>query len=156
MNGNKCRNDESSVPEQSDEKTVVVFQTAFQKRFLIKTVKSSDSNFDIELKEMKQRPNETIQIYYKRFLALMVRYEVKDRLMTECLSTLESAILDITMKTVVLQEIIRGLTVVDRFFRELFVLAEDADRSRRKFQKLMEEENRFRELEFYKESIRTR
>ena len=147
--------------EDPTPESVTAFRNLFQERFPAKTVETSNTSFDTELGEMKQKPDETINSYHKRLLALMLRYGVKDRPLAGSLSLLESAILDVIMKTFVRgllddevrKETIRGLSAAGRSLRGLCSLAEDADRSKKEFQKLMEEENKSRELEFYKDMV---
>lgn len=46
-----------------------------------------------------------------------------------------------------------GFTIANRSLRELCALAENADRSKHELQKLMEEENKSMELQFYKDMV---
>lgn len=91
----------------------------------------------------------------------MLRYGVKDRSVARNLFILESAILDVIMKTFVRsllndevrKKTIRGLFTAERFLRGLCSLAKNADKFKKEFQKLMKEENKTRELKFYKDMM---
>jgi hypothetical protein len=124
-------------------------------------VKFTFLSFDTELSEIRQKFDETIIVYYKRFLIFMLRIDVKDRSSSEALSFLKSATLDVIMKTFVKElhddevrkETIRDLTSAERSLRELCTLTENADRSKKEFRKFMKEENKNRKLKIYKNMI---
>ena len=78
------------------------------------------------------------------------------------LSLLESATLDVIMKAFVKglfddevrKDTIRGLTTTGRSLRGLCTLAEDADRAKKELHKLLDEEHKTRELDFYRDVVR--
>ena len=131
--------------DDSTEKTISAFKTLFQKRFSAKTVKSSTINFHTELGEFRQKTNESINAYYKRMLNFMSRVAARDRSVVERLSLLKETTLGEIIKTFVRElhdgdvkkKIIRGLIIFDRSLRELFAIAENADRSKKKMKKIM-------------------
>ena len=102
-------------------------------------------NFDTELGEMKQKPNEIINSYHKRLLALMLKYEIKNRLLTENLFFLKFVILNVIMKIFVRdllnnevrKKTIRELFAAENFFRRLCSLTKNVNKSKKKFQKFM-------------------
>ncbi len=124
-------------------------------------MKFTSLSFDTELSEIRQKSNEIIIVYYKRFLTFMLRVDAKDRSAIEALSLLKSAILDVIMKTFVRElhdddvrkKTIRELIAADRSLRRLCTMTENANRSKREFRKLMKKENKSRKLKFYKEMI---
>jgi phosphoenolpyruvate carboxylase len=105
--------------------------------------------------------DEFINVYYKGFTALMLRVKAKDRIIdTESsLFLLESVTLNVVMKSFVRdllnddiqKQTIRELIIINRSLKELCNLAEDANRAKKKFHKLMKEKNKTKELAFYKE-----
>lgn len=147
--------------EDSIVESVVTFRNLFQKQFSTKTIKTFSTSFDIELEEMKQKSKKLIEAYHKRFLTLMLRYGVKNRSIASNLFLLKSVILDVIMKTFVRgllddevrKKTIRGLFTTKKSLRGFCSLTKNADRSKREFQKLMKEENKSRELKFYRNMI---
>lgn len=127
--------------------SIIIFKTLFQERFSAKTMKSSIVNFHVELKDLRQGSNKIINAYYKRVLALMSRVAVKDCLNSkaERLSPLKKATLSVILKSFardlhdvkIRKKIIKNLIIVDRFFRQLYSLAENTNKSKKKLQKLM-------------------
>ena len=138
--------------------SVISFRNLFQKKFFVKTVKIFNISFDTKLKEMKQKSNEIINSYHKRFLILMLKYEIKNRFLTENLFFLKFVILNVIMKIFVRgllndeikKKTIRELFAAKKFFRKLCSLTKNVDRSKKKFQKFMKKKNKFRKLKFYK------
>jgi hypothetical protein len=117
---------------------------------------------DTKLNDLRQLHDEFISAYYKRLTALMLRVNARDRIDTESLlSLLEFVTLNVIMKSFVRdflnddtrKKTIRELIMTDRSLKELCNLAEDADRAKKKFHKLMKEKNKTRELAFYKKMI---
>ncbi|MCJ1464755.1 hypothetical protein MMC07_003368 [Pseudocyphellaria aurata] len=147
--------------EEPTTESVTTFRNLFQERFPAKTVESSSLDFYTELNELKQRHDESISSYHKRVSALMLRVGAKYRSTSGTLSLLESATLDVIMKSFVRglydnevrKETIRGLIVTGRSLRGLVSLAEDADRSKRELKKLLDEESKTIEFQFYRDII---
>jgi hypothetical protein len=134
----------------------------FCERFSAKSIKSFIVSFDTKLNDLKQLHDEFINAYYKRLTALMLRVNVKDKIDTESsLSLLEFVTLNVIMKSFVRdllnddirKKTIRDLIMTDRFFKNLCNLTKNVDRVKKKFHKLMKEENKTRELIFYKKMI---
>lgn len=96
-------------------------------------MKLSAISFHTELKEFRQKSDETINIYYKRFLILMTRDKIRNRSIVNNLSILKISTLEIILKSFALRlfdENMRKKTICDfivsnKFFRELCVLAEN-------------------------------
>ena len=150
--------------EKRTAETAFAFRNLFQERFPARSIDLPTVSFDIELSELKQRPDEPISSYYKRFTALMLRVGARDRPAAglAVLSLLESATLDVIMKAFikglfddeVRKDTIRGLTTTGRSLRGLCTLAEDADRAKKELHKLLDGEHKTRELEFYRDVVR--
>ena len=115
-------------------------------------------SFDTELKKMKQKSNEIINSYYKRLLILMLKYEIKNRFLTENLFFLKFVILNVIMKTFVRdllndeirKKTIRELFAAERFFRKLCSLTENVDRSKKNFRNSWKKKKNFENWSFTK------
>lgn len=124
-------------------------------------------SFDSEMAELKQGPNESLLAYYKRITALMSKVGARDRARSSStpaptpLSPLESAMLD-----TILRAFIRGLNddgikrsavahIVssDRSLFGVYTAAEEARRAKIELQKLKQEEQKLKDLEFYRSLV---
>lgn len=140
---------------------VFSFRILFQERFFAKIVEFPAVTFHIELDDFRQNSDEIIDAYHQRLLNLMFKIIVRDRPTTEKLSLLKKTTLRKITKAFaknlldedVRRETIRDLIISDRFLRELFLIAENADRSKRKMKKIMEKKNRVMKLEFYRDFV---
>ena len=64
--------------EEFTEKTIFIFKILFQKRFSVKTVKSSAVNFHTEFEKFRQKTDESINAYHKRMLNFMSKIVVRN------------------------------------------------------------------------------
>lgn len=103
---------------------VSTFKDLFQQRFPSKFAALPTKSLNQQLSELHQRADETIDAYYKRTCALMLRVGARDRLGEEKLSLLEVSTLDSILKAFIKgladdnirRDTIRGLGArVDRF-----------------------------------------
>ena len=116
-------------------------------------------SFDIELAELHQRTDEPLATYCKRVTNIMQRVGAKDRPTSGTLTLLESAILDTILRAFirgltdieVRREATRGMASSDRSLRSIYNLAEEARRTNLEIQKMLEEEMKTEELDFYKQ-----
>ena len=97
---------------------VTTFRNLFQERFPAEAVEAPAVSFDLELSELHQRQDETIDSYYKKVCSLMLRVGARDQPSDPCseLSLLESATLDIIIKAFVkglADEDVKKDTIVD-------------------------------------------
>ena len=74
--------------------TVDQLTSLLRERFPAKTVEVTPMSFDIELSDLRQKPNESLTSYYTRTLNLMQKYGAKDRSPTVLLTLAESSLLD--------------------------------------------------------------
>ena len=86
-------------PEMTPTQQIIQqFRAVFCERFPSKAVKATSIPSDIEITELRQRPEETLSTYYKRVLNLMQRVRAKDRPASTpntAFTLLESSMLDI-------------------------------------------------------------
>ena len=148
--------------------TVDDFKTLFCERFPIKAVEITPVPFDVELADLRQKPEESLASYYKRTTGLMQRVGLKDRQVATpnllpTLSPVESAMLDTVMRTFIRglanpeirMEATRAMSSGDRSLRMIYNLAEEARRTNIEIQKLHDEESRTDELQFLRDLVRT-
>ncbi len=115
--------------------SLIALKNLFQERFFAKIVNFTSHSFDTKLNEIRQKSNEFIISYYKRFLTLMLRIEVKNRLSIETLFLLKSTILDVIMKTFVREllnddvrkKIIKDFVMIEKSFCELCTMTKNAN-----------------------------
>lgn len=142
--------------------TVDSFKSLFCERFPSKAVEVTPVPFDVELSDLRQKPDEPLATYYKRITNLMQRVGAKDRPAASSgttLTLLESAMLDTILRafirglidTNVRKEATRGMASSDRSLKVIYNLAEEARRTNIEVQKLFEEEVKHDELVFYKQ-----
>ena len=142
--------------------TVDNFKTLFCERFPTKAVEITPVPFDVELADLRQKPEEPLVAYYKRTTSLMQRVGLKDRQVTATLPTLtpvESAMLDTVMRAFIRglanpeirKEATRAMASGDRSLRMIYNLAEEARRTGIEIQKMHDEETKTDELQFYKD-----
>jgi hypothetical protein len=109
-------------------------------RFSTKAVELSPIPFDVELSELRQRPDETLASFYKRVTNLMQRVGAKDRsalASSTTLTLLKSAMLDTILRAFITEisdhavqrEATRGMAATDRSLRSIYNLAEEANES---------------------------
>lgn len=73
-----------------------------EKKFPAKPKDDNQKSFITELRELRQEPEETITVYYKRVLKMMAQVDVRDRptsTVDERLSFLEESMLDTILET---------------------------------------------------------
>ena len=144
--------------------TVDSFKTLFCERFPTKAVEITPIPFDVELADLRQKPEEPLVAYYKRTTGLMQRVGLKDRQVATTLPTLtsvESAMLDTVMRAFIRglinpeirMEATRAMASGDRSLRMIYNLAEEARRTNVELQKLHDEEAQSDELQFYKSLV---
>ena len=137
--------------------SIIAFRNLFQKRFSVKTIKIFNISFDTKLRKMKQKSNEIINLYHKRFLILMLKYEIKNRFLTKNLFFLKFVILNVIMKIFVRdflndeirKKTIRELFAVEKSLQKLCLLTKNVDKSKKKISEV-HEKKKFRKLKFYK------
>ncbi len=147
------------------EATVNNFRTVFCEAFPSREIEASPIPFEVELAELHQRPNEALSAYYKRVSALMKGVGAKDRPASTPaspgLSPLESAFLDTVLRAFIRgltdqeirKEATRGMAQADRSLLGIYSLAEEARRTSLEIQKLLDEEAKTDELQFYKSLV---
>ena len=149
---------------KSDFNSVVYFKNLFQKRFFIKSSKINQINFDSELQNFRQRENEFLLTYYKRILFMMQRIEVKNKSTSEpniLLNFLKIVMFDFIIKIFIRKLIddqvklnfTKMLIFSERFFREMYILAEKFRRIKKKFQKFKDEQIKQKKLNLLKNVI---
>ena len=152
-----------SDPEPT-QATVENFKALFCERFPTKAVEITPVPFDVELADLRQKPEEPLVAYYKRTTGLMQRVGLKDRQVATPLPTLtsvESAMLDTVMRAFIRglanpeirMEATRAMASGDRSLRMIYNLAEEARRTNIEIQKLHDEESKTDELQFYKDLV---
>ncbi|KAL8646371.1 MAG: hypothetical protein Q9210_006179, partial [Variospora velana] len=123
---------DSPAPTEGD---VASIRSLLQERFAAKSV-------DIDL---VQKADESIANYYKRTMNLMQRIGAKDRPATGSYSLMETAVLDSVVRAFVKgTPRCRGQT--DFSLRSIYLLAEEARRTKAEVSKLISEESKDREL----------
>jgi hypothetical protein len=145
------------------ELTIAHFKSLFQERFPAKSLEISPVSFDVELNDLRQRPDESLLAYYKRVLCMMQRVGAKDRPTANAgvLSLLESAMLDTILRAFikgiadedVRRDSTKMLASSERSLRGVYALAEESRRTKLELQKLRDEEAKSKELDFYREVV---
>lgn len=145
--------------ENPTSESVTTFKRLFQEKFPAEKEDLSTINFDFELNKLQQQPAESISSYYNRTISLMSTVGARDRLAdNSTLSPLESAILDIIMKAFIKglandeikRDVIKGISIDHRSLRELYTLAENANRAKTVYKELLDEIETKRDLIFYR------
>ena len=140
------------------------FRAVFCERFPSKAVKATYIPSDIEITELRQRPEETLSTYYKRVLNLMQRVRAKDRPASTpntAFTLLESSMLDIILRASIRglnnheirKEATRDMASTDRSLYMIYNLAEEARRTNAEIQKLLNEKVKSDQLSFYKSLV---
>ena len=146
------------------DQTIERFRALFYERFPSKVMELSLVPFDIEITELHQRTGESITIYYKRVINIILRVSIKDRLVPPTINTLGSLkaiILNTILKAFIKgltdykirKEATRGIASIDRSLLIIYNLAKEARRTNTKIKKLYNKESRSDELAFYKNLI---
>ena len=112
----------------------------------------------MELAELKQKPDDTLNTYYSRALNLMQKYGAKDRSAGRILSLAESSLLDTFLRQwvrgltdpKVKQKAAEGIAALDASLRKVYTLATEARRANLELAKLLEDESKENDLIFYK------
>ncbi len=122
-------------------------------------------SIDVELIELKQKPDEILVSYYKRVTSLMQRVDARNRsisssshLFESILFFLKSTMLNIILRTFIRElfeseirrEATRDMISSDRSLRIIYQLIEKTRRINIEIQKLYDEEVRQNELSFYR------
>ena len=147
--------------EEPTKATVDTFKALLCERFPSKAAEQAPVPFDVELAELRQKPDESLVNYYKRVLNLVNRFGGRDRPTTSSLSSWESAMLDTVLRAFlrgiidldVRREATKGMGSPERSLRSIYTLAEEARRTNLDIQKMLEEEVKSDELAFYKDLV---
>lgn len=110
------------IDPDSTVQTVLTFKDLFQQWFPSKFAALPTKSLNQQLSKLHQRADETINAYYKRTCALMLRVGARDRLRDEKLSLLEVSTLDSILKAFmkglandnIRRDTIRGLGTVGK------------------------------------------
>ena len=145
--------------ENPTQNTIDSLRSLLCERFPAKAVEVTPVPFNVELAELQQRTDEPLSSYYKRVTGLMQRVGAKDRTAGIRLSLLESAMLDNIMRAfikgmadhTIRQEAARSMVSTDRLLRNIYNVAEETRRANIEVQKLLNEELKADELDFYKQ-----
>ena len=148
-------------PTQDD---VTMFKSLLCERFPSKAVELYPVPFSVELSELKQKDEESLNSYYKRVSTLMQRVGAKDRPQAPVaigvqpgLSMLEAAMLDTILyafikglnDTAVRKEATRAMTSSDRSLKTVYNTAEEARRTNIEIETMLREEQKADKLQFY-------
>ena len=152
--------------ENPTQNTVTLFKTRFIQKYPARLAESAPFNFDAEMADLRQGPEETLLMYYRRTLGSLQRVGGRDRPLVPSpenpmLSSLESVTLDTVIRSFVRgisdidvkREAIRGSSVLSRSLQGTYNVAEEARRSKLEFAKVKEEEDRQHELEFLRKVV---
>ena len=152
----------TSEPATRD--SVANFRSLLCERFPAKSSEVATVSFNTELSELKQQ-DESLSAYYERVSAMMQRVGARDRPHSQTpgtqLTLLEEAMLDNIMRSFlkgladpdVCREATRGLASVDSSLRGIYMLAEQARRTKEEFSRLEKEQFKSRENEMLRSII---
>ena len=152
----------TSEPPTRD--SVANFRSLLCERFPAKSTEVAPVSFNTELSELKQQ-DESLSAYYERVSAMMQRVGARDRPHSQApgtqLTLLEEAMLDNIMRSFlkgladpdVCREATRGLASVDSSLRGIYMLAEQARRTKEEFSRLEKEQFKSRENEMLRSII---
>ena len=129
--------------------------------FSSREVEVSLISFEIKLIKLHQRLNELLFIYYKRICNFIKGVSAKNKLISmsaAVFSLFESTMLDIILRSFIRniddheirKKVIKDMIIIDRFFRFVYNLVEEARRINVKIQKFAKEKSKSNELLFYK------
>ena len=95
------------TPEPTQD-TVNTFKSLFCEMFPSKAVEVTSVPYDLEVRELRQKPEESLNQYQKRVINLMTRIGARDRLPNVQLTPVESTMLDF-----ILRSFINGITDIE-------------------------------------------
>ncbi|KAF6238681.1 hypothetical protein HO173_003187 [Letharia columbiana] len=154
----------TEAEHSGSQQTIQQFRAIFCEKFPSKAVEVSAIPFDVEIADLHQRPEESLASYFKRVTNLMQRVGIKDRpaaTPSAAFSLLESTMLDTILRAFIRglndqeirKEATRGMASSDRSLHMVYNLAEEARRTNAEIQKLLDEESRSDQLQFYKSLV---
>ena len=145
--------------------TVEDFRALFCESFPSQEIEISPISFEVELAELHQRPEEPLSSYYKRVCALLKEVGARDRPASTstlpALTKMESTFLDTVLRAFnrglndpeLRKEATRAMAHPDRSLLGLYTLAEETRRTSLEVRKLLDEEAKTDELQFYKSLV---
>ncbi|KAF6240298.1 hypothetical protein HO173_001909 [Letharia columbiana] len=143
----------TEVENAGSQQTIQQFRAIFCEKFPSKAV---ETYINV--------PKESLASYFKRVTNLMQRVGIKDRpaaTPSAAFSLLESTMLDTILRAFIRglndqeirKEATRGMASSDRSLHMVYNLAEEARRTNAEIQKLLDEESRSDQLQFYKSLV---
>ncbi|KAL9076268.1 MAG: hypothetical protein Q9161_000984 [Pseudevernia consocians] len=129
---------------RSTQQIIQHFRAVFCERFPSKAVKATSIPSDIEITELRQRPEETLSTYNKRVLNLMQRLNAGYHMRAFIRGLNDHEIR---------KEATRDMASTDRSLYMIYNLAEEARRTNAEIQKLLDEEVKSDQLSFYKSLV---
>ncbi|KAL8795801.1 MAG: hypothetical protein Q9182_007484 [Xanthomendoza sp. 2 TL-2023] len=146
-------------PEKSD---VTNIRNQLQERFPAKSTDTVAVPFNVELSDLHQKTDDSIQSYYNGTLNLMQRIGAKDHPIDGSYSPLEATVLDNVVRTFVKgladtdvrRDAYKGLGRHDYSLKGVYIAAEEARRTKAEVSKLLEEESKEKELNILRSMVR--
>lgn len=118
-------------------------------------------SLDLELSELKQKHDEPLNAYYRRASTLLARMGAKNRGPNVSLSLIKLIMLNGVIRAFIRgiedreiqKKAFRGLSAQDRSLRRIYTLADEARKTNLKVKKLVDEEIKTKELEYFRSLV---